>query len=239
MRLDTDNARYQLNIRSLRDLLLDGTHAKSLTYRMRVSRNIARSIIFLHNASFVHKNIRPETIITTEAGDSYLVGFQWLRAAAGNTYRLGDAVQSHDLYRHPTRQGASPEEMYSMQHDVYSLGVCLLEIGLWKSFVTYGNASTDITVDVPGIPEAAVQLSAHEKKKRSYEVKRKLTDLAKSELPSRMGERFAAVVVSCLTCLDKDSDLGSVDALLEDDNGVILGVNYIQKVRPTSSCAAG
>jgi serine/threonine protein kinase len=235
MRLDTDNARYQLNIRSLRDLLLDDTPAKSLTYRMRVSSNIARSIIFLHSASFVHKNIRPETIITTEAGDSYLVGFQWFRAAAGDTYLLGDAVQSNNLYRHPTRQGQAPEEMYSMQHDVYSLGVCLLEIGLWKSFVTYGNDSTDITVNVPGIPEAAVQLSSRDRKKHSYEVKHKLTDLAKSELPSRMGERFAAIVVSCLTCLDKDSDLGSVDALLEDDNGVILGVNYIQKVRPTSS----
>jgi serine/threonine protein kinase len=205
---------------------------------MRVSRNVARSIIFLHSASFVHKNIRPETIITTKAGESYLVGFQRLRAAAGITYMLGDAVQSNDLYRHPTRQGQSPEEMHSMQHDVYSIGVCLLEIGLWKSFVTYGNASTDITVNVPGISEAAIQLSARDRKKRSYEVKRKLTDLAKRELPSRMGERFAAVVVSCLTCLDKDSDLGSVDDLLEDDNGIILGVNYIQKVRPNSSPAA-
>ena len=200
---------------------------------------MARSIIFLHSASFVHKNVRPETIITTKAGESYLVGFQWLRAAAGITYMLGDAVQANDLYRHPARQGHSPEEMHSMQHDVYSLGVCLLEIGLWKSFVTYGSASTDITVDVPGIPEAAVQLSARDRKKRSYEVKRKLADLAKRELPICMGERFAAVVVSCLTCLDKDSDLGSVDALLEDDNGVILGVNYIQKVWSTSSPAAG
>jgi serine/threonine protein kinase len=197
---------------------------------MRVSRNVARSIIFLHSASFVHKNIRPDTIITTETGESYLVGFQWFRAAAGDTYMLGDAVQSYNLYRHPTRQGQAPEEMYSMQHDVYSLGVCLLEIGLWKSFVTYGNAPTDITVDVPGIPEAGVQPSARDRRKHSYEVKHKLTDLAREELPSRMGERFAAVVVSCLTCLDKDSDLGSVDALLEDDNGVILGVNYIHKV---------
>jgi len=152
---------------------------------------------------------------------------------------LGDAVQSNNLYRHPTRQGQAPDEMYSMQHDVYSLGVCLLEIGLWKSFVRYGNTSTDITVHVPGIPEAAVQLSARDRKQRSYEVKRKLTDLAKKELPSHMGERFAAVVVSCLTCLDKDSDLGSVDALLDDDNGVILGVNYIQKVTATSPYSVG
>jgi serine/threonine protein kinase len=206
---------------------------------MRVSRNIARSIIFLYSASFVHKNIRPETIITTETGESYLVGFQHFRAAAGDTYKLGDAVQSNNMYRHPSRQGQAPKEMYSMQHDVYNLGVCLLEIGLWESFVAYGNASTDITVNVPGIPEAAVQLSSRDRKKRPYEVKHKLTDLAKRELPSRMGERFAAIVVSCLTCLDKDSDLGSVDALLEDDSGVILGVNYIQKVWPASPYAAG
>lgn len=199
-----------------------------------MSRNIARSIIFLHSASFVHKNIRPETIITTETGESYLVGFQWFRAAAGDTHMLGDAVQSNNLYRHPTRQGEAPAEIYSMQHDVYSLGVCLLEIGLWTSFVTCDDASTDSAVNVPGLPEAISRLSPRDRRKRPYEVKRVLIALAMSELPSRMGERFSAVVVSCLTCLDKDSALGSVDDLLEDDNGVILGVSYIQKVRATS-----
>jgi len=149
---------------------------------------------------------------------------------------LGDAVQSNNLYRHPTRQGEAPEEMYSMQHDIYSLGVCLLEIGLWTSFVTCDDASTDSTVNVPGLPEATLHRSPRDRKKRPYEVKRVLTALAMSELPSRMGERFAAVVVSCLTCLDKDSALGSVDTLLEDDNGIILGVSYIQKVRATSPC---
>lgn len=148
---------------------------------------------------------------------------------------LGDAVQSHNLYRHPTRQGEAPEEMYSMQHDIYSLGVCLLEIGLWTSFVACDDVSTNSTVNVPGLPEATSQLSPRDRKKRSYEVKRVLTALAMSELPSRMGERFSAVVVSCLTCLDKDSALGSVDALLEDDNGIILGVSYIQKVRAPST----
>lgn len=115
--------------------------------------------------------------------------------------------------------------------------MCLLEIGLWTSFVTCDDTSTDSTVNVPGLPKAVSQLSPRDRKKHSYEVKRVLTALAMSELLSRMGERFAAVVVSCLTCLDKDSARGSVDALLEDDNGVILGVSYIQKVRITSLCA--
>ena len=126
-----------------------------------------------------------------------------------------------------------------MQHDIYSLGVCLLEIGLWTSFVTCDDASADSTINVPGLSEDTSQLPPRDRKKRSYEVKRVLTALAMSELPSRMGERFSAVVVSCLTCLDKDSALGSVDALLEDDNGIILGVSYIQKVRAPSTYVLG
>ena len=31
-----------------------------------------------------------------------------------------------------------------MQHDVYSLGVCLLEIGLWRSFVAYSSDSAPV-----------------------------------------------------------------------------------------------
>lgn len=30
-----------------------------------------------------------------------------------------------------------PEEEYEMRHDVYSLGVCLLEVGLGTSFVSF------------------------------------------------------------------------------------------------------
>lgn len=143
---------------------------------------------------------------------------------------LGDTVQSKNIYRHPARQGQIPEEMYSMQHDVYSLGVCLLEIGLWSSFVKYNDAAAESYVEIFEIPEASVPPAVRGHKTRAYEVKRKMISLAKRELPSRMGDKYTAVVVSCLTCLDKDSDLGSVDELLEDDNGVIMGVNYFQKV---------
>lgn len=214
--------------------MLDTTPAKSLTYRLKAGKSIARSIIFLHSASFVHKNIRPETILVTETGEFYLVGFQCFRAAAGETYMLGDTVQSKNLYRHPARQGQVPEEMYSMQHDVYSLGVCLLEVGLWSSFVKYNDAATESYVNISAIPEASVSPAVRGHKTRAYEVKRKLISLAKTELPSRMGDEYSAVVVSCLTYLDKDSNLGSVDELLEDDNGVIIGVNYIQKVSTTT-----
>jgi hypothetical protein len=41
------------------------------------------------------------------------------------------------IYQHPDRWGADTEYRFSMLHDIYSLGVVLLEIGLWKPFVRW------------------------------------------------------------------------------------------------------
>src|ERR1700742_2371886 len=85
-----------------------------------------------------YKNIRPETILIF-ASDSlrleypFLVGFEKFRPASGHTYRVGDTRRERYLRRHPKRQGISVEEDFKMQHDIYSLGVCLLEIGKWTS----------------------------------------------------------------------------------------------------------
>lgn len=49
----------------------------------------------------------------------------------------GDMSWDRNVYRHPLRQGNDPVDRYRMQHDIYSLGVCLLEVGLWESFVEY------------------------------------------------------------------------------------------------------
>ncbi|KAF9880395.1 hypothetical protein CkaCkLH20_02349 [Colletotrichum karsti] len=43
---------------------------------------------------------------------------------------------------HSSLQSDYPEEKYKMQHDIYSLGVCLLDLGLQESFVTYDAART-------------------------------------------------------------------------------------------------
>lgn len=118
-----------------------------------------------------------------------------------------------------------------MQHDVYSLGVCLLEIGMWTPFVRFDTESA-----VPGIPEIAAVPSMHDQRKRAFEIKRIFTDLAKEKLPSLVGDRYTEVVISCLTCLDKDGSFGSADSFVDED-GVAVGVRYIQKVNIHSSRA--
>lgn len=67
--------------------------------------------------------------------------------ASGRTLRKGEASWERCLYQHPDRIGSISKD-YIMQHDIYSLGVCLLELGLWETFVSYDRltlASNDNT----------------------------------------------------------------------------------------------
>ena len=215
--------------RSLRAYLsshLDHT----LTDRFQLAKQLAKSISYVHTLGFVHKNVRPETVLGFQTDASgfglfFLVGFENMRTADGRTRLSGDSTWEKNLYRHPQRQGLSLQDAYTMQHDIYSLGVCLLEIGLWESFVSYENDATgplpsvvlDITVDSPEFKQPAL-------------MKEFLVALAKRDLPKRMGERYEEIVVNCLTCLDQDNaDFGN-QSEFEDLDGVLVGVKYIEKV---------
>ena len=70
-----------------------------------------------------------------DIGELFLVGFESFRPLDDCTHLAGDCEWQKNLYRHPSRQGMFPEEYYQMQHDIYSLGVCLLELGMGESFV--------------------------------------------------------------------------------------------------------
>lgn len=106
---------------------------------------MATSVGHVHIFGFVHKSIRPESVLCFGHGpddddtlaSTVLVGFELFRRDMGWTHRLGDSSFDGNLYRHPSRQGMNPASGYIMQHDIYSLGVCLLEIGLWSSLVEY------------------------------------------------------------------------------------------------------
>ena len=209
----------------------------TLTDRFQLAKQLAKSVSYVHTLGFVHKNVRPETVLGFQANDSafglfFLVGFENMRTVDGRTRRSGDSSWEKNLYRHPHRQGLCPEEIYIMQHDIYSLGVCLLEVGLWESFVSYKD---DVTAP---LPTAALGVTLDSPKFRQpVLMKEHLTTLAKQHLPKRMGERYVEVVVNCLTCLDQDNaDFGD-QSEFEDPDGVLVGVKYIEKVcQLCSSC---
>ncbi|KAJ9491879.1 hypothetical protein VN97_g1332 [Penicillium thymicola] len=135
--------------------------------------------------------------------------------ASSRTLRKGEASWERCLYQHPDRIGSISSEDYIMQHDIYSLGVCLLELGLWESFVSYDELTTASEDNAP-IPARAPILGTG----RGLYFQKHPLFLAQGELRKRMGTRYSDVVVTCLTCLDaKNVDFGE-KADFEDDDGL-------------------
>ena len=214
---------------TLRHLLLEAS--PSLDAKFCLARAMARGVASVHAAGFVHKNIRPETVLTLhEKGDSlptaFLVGFERFRAAKTVTTLTGDMIWHRNLYRHPMRQGRHPDEMYQMQHDIYSLGVCLLELGLWHSFVLQHDPPR-----TGPLLEISTELTLKNKRQTALNIKKKLVLLATQELPQLMGLVYTEVVVSCLTCLDSDAtNMFANDNTLRDQDGILVGVAFIDKI---------
>ncbi|KAH8121631.1 hypothetical protein ACSS6W_003104 [Trichoderma asperelloides] len=221
-------------------------HSKdfSLTTILNVARQLVSAVSYVHTCGWVHKNIRPDTILVfpqqkaadaCALGPAYLLGFNSFRSVNFRTMRAGDDEWDRNLYRYPSRQGLLAQEDYIMQHDVYSLGVCLLELGLWESFVCCESDTGDQRGEKKR-PSASLGLeldsfqSQEEGSVLSAKIKTRLVDLARTKLPSRMGDKYTSVVVTCLTCLDPgNKDFGD-DEDMRDDDGILVGVRFIEKV---------
>jgi hypothetical protein len=219
--------------RSLRSLVSNQNIRYSLNERFYLAKSLARSVMFLHSSRFVHKSISPENIVVLQPssdklGTPFLVGFERFRFAEGRTYMSGDAFWEKNLYRHPRRQGLYPDEQYTMRHDIYSVGVCLLEIGLWSSFVNYSE-DREFVSPGPGLPISEL-ITTKDQRKAAIEVKAMLIEMARSRLPWLMGSIYTDVVVSCLTCMDKHNEGFGDETGFEDEDGILVGVRYIEKV---------
>jgi hypothetical protein len=132
-----------------------------------------------------------------------------------------------------------------MQHDIYSLGVVLLEIGLWTSFSLPSTANDPSLATVPSL--IFLSGTAPSKSKNPLgspsHIKAHLEFLAAAELPSRMGKRYTDIVLLCLRCLDQNLSLdndndtsgfgfgvGGEGGDITDEDGVVIGVRYIENV---------
>ncbi|KAL4883395.1 hypothetical protein BJY04DRAFT_184569 [Aspergillus karnatakaensis] len=214
------------NPKSLREHLLFLTKEYSLTSKVRLAKQLARAVSFVHTLGFVHKNIRPETIMIfedstrPESKTLFLTGFKFFRMEDGRTLLRGDAAWETNLYRHPARQWLRPEADYKMQHDIYSLGVCLLEIGLGSSFVNY--TGHDVSSDQ--------RTEYHSGLFDLQCIKSRLCDLAEQNLPQKMGEIYTRIVLNCLTCTDADNEDFRDGTQFQDQDGVLVGVAYIEKI---------
>ena len=219
-------------VSSVRQLLLSGRVHNSLSDRLEMARQLTTAVFYVHLYSFVHKNIRPETILSLGKRDddglphtAFLIGYQVVRDAYGRTRPVSNLKLEANIYRHPQRWGDAPE-YFVMQHDIYSLGVCLLEIGLWESFVEYdanGAARPSQVLLSRMSPSKVIQDPGM--------LKEQFVILSQgATLRAKMGTKYSKVVETCLTCLDKDNMGFGDEEEFADEDGVVVGVRYIEKI---------
>ncbi|KAF2813270.1 uncharacterized protein BDZ99DRAFT_486568 [Mytilinidion resinicola] len=153
-----------------------------LGQKFRLAHELSRCISQLQLVKWVHESFRRGSLLNPTKPDRPEVDF---------SNGIEDICPSRDVYRHPERQ-RKPTRPFSKIHDIYALGVVLLEIGLWQSAVSLDKDRFERVTD-PMV------------------VQRYLIRQVEKHLESRMGERYKTVVLKCLC-----NDFGVVNDTKDD-----------------------
>lgn len=172
-------------------------HRVSLSQRMKTAYAIITALENFHRIGWIHKAIRSDNVcflvkdnsleaVDNRKGDGgdvdfsspWLIGFEYARAGAAGSKLEEDYSEVRNLYRHPDRWGR-PAAKHTRAHDIYSLGVVLMEIGFWKAI--------DQVVAPPKPGQRRVAAAFRESLMRRLE----------RALPHQTGDVFVAAVKAC------------------------------------------
>ena len=161
-----------------------------LKSRFHVAQMIAQSIGVFHADQWVHKSICSQSIVFFKNRNAkawmldspYLVDFEYSRPVGGRTFEhYHKTTDSMTLYLHPDR----PRMTFTKLHDLYALGVVLLEIATWTTAKDhFQKAAAGLTLNGTGIDKLAVQ--EHFK------------GIAQRSVPYHMGTSYSEAVIACL-----------------------------------------
>ncbi|RAL13534.1 uncharacterized protein BO97DRAFT_388770 [Aspergillus homomorphus CBS 101889] len=189
----------------------------SLNDRFSMAHCLAITLLNVHASKWVHKNVWSRGILLflqTPAGVrasglqahrllntpnpqqrilAYLSDWGYARSEQQGTDMRADFEAEPNLYRHPDRQGR-PTRQFQRRHDIYALGVVLLEIGLWVTLSRLMETKIREAEKTGRLP-------------RPKKVAADLVALAQQGLPKEMGEGYAQAVVDCLTGNFREGDV--------------------------------
>jgi hypothetical protein len=189
----------------------------SLDDRFRIAVKIAKAVLKWHSVGWVHEGISSHNIVfftlkTTRCIDydnPFLQGFEYARPKFDPSWGRSISEIAFDVYRHPDRQGETRRSHLKI-HDFYSLGVVLLEIGLWQK-------AFDIVVDRK---ERSASKGAFSMLPAT--MKEKLLQATRKRLAHYAGRSYQLAVEVCLT--------GEFGVELDDSNDSYLARSFQHSV---------
>ena len=115
-------------------------HMPHIGQRLTLAKTLVACLQSLHVSGWVHKDINSNNVLfftparplrDDDYRPPYLVGFQHSREDERSAYTVGpDSDDETRHYQHPCyREGLNP---FKREFDYYSLGLTLLEIGVWE-----------------------------------------------------------------------------------------------------------
>jgi len=200
-----------------------------LNERLKLAHKLAEAVFFLHAAGFLHKNITSSSVVALrrsdsppgeiipDIDDSYLMGFDLIRGTEAITAQEGAVKENEeqrsiwdfDVFQHPDRLRGKSSPRYIKTYDVYSLGVVLLEVGLWEPL---GRVAKDLRKEDPS------------------GWARELSEIV-PQIGARAGEKYQSLVAWCL-------DLKG-DHIVKDSEFVQEVLDPLEDIVNALSCNGG
>ncbi|KAI9739969.1 MAG: hypothetical protein M1818_005025 [Claussenomyces sp. TS43310] len=149
--ITSNHPQTPLGVTCLRSLLESARreHQPLLRDRFKLAYNFASAIGNFHKVGWFHKGITssnlaffhgPDKLFADSFANPYIIGFRHSRPNEVATFTEGispSADVEDRCYQHP--QYLRDNVLFSFTHEYYSLGIVLLEIGLWKPLMKTGK----------------------------------------------------------------------------------------------------